>query len=393
MHSPIRRIVVCVICCLYYINITNIWGMCMFSRFEATFTSSDFFTFNFCELSELIRNIPGLEPAELNPEKISCLCSPQGLAVELSLPGQGDYLLCLYDMREFERARWAWDFAMYSSALVDKICKKPYSDNSFLSSARFSCVNQYSYVLMPVKKGRPLSEMRQQEDFLQVLLDFVLLSSIPVSLKKESRLSFVDIGRDKDMFFRDFKTQFRRAEEHFFNYRELRGMPVFLKKSKHNLRRSRYLINTMQMSRYTMSGIHRLKDGTLHLSKPLCLEYSIIDINLCDLLDLFHEAKDTVKSLLVHVYYNLQVPLQFFNLYALYNFIQIIDNWKLPYSDYCFEKIFDDLLKYKAAHSDFKTCIPQWYQEPVVFPQLQENPFNSNVTVLYLWEHIKEIML
>ena len=76
------------------------------------------------------------------------------------------------------------------------------------------------------------------------------------------------------------------------------------------------------MSRYTMSGIHRLKDGTLHLSKPLCLEYSIIDINLCDLLDLFHEAKDTVKSLL-SMYYNLRF-LCGFNLYALYNFIRIM---------------------------------------------------------------------
>ncbi len=365
----------------------------MFSRSEATFTSSDLHPFNYYELGKLIRSIPGLEAAELNPEKITCLSSPQGLAVDLSLPEQGDYLLCLYDMRELERARRAWNFAIYSSALVAKICKRPFGDNSFLGAASFACINQYSYVLMPVSKGQPLSEMRRQEDFLQILLDFVLLSSLPVALKKEPRLAFVDTGRDQNEFFRDLKTQFKRAEEHFFKYRELKDLPVFLKRSKHNLRRSKYLKNTMQMSPYTLSGIHRLKDGTLRLSKPLCLEYSIIDINLCDLLTLFQEAKDTVKSLLIHVYYNLRVPLQFFNLYALYNFTRIIQNWKLPYSDYCLEKIYDDLLQFKATHNDFKSSIPQWYQEPVVLPRIQEIPSQANVTVLYLWENIKEIML
>ena len=365
----------------------------MFSHFEATSTSSDLFSFNYIEINELVGSIPGLESAQLNPDKINHLSSPQGLAKELSLPGQRDYILCLYDMRELERAKWAWDFAMYSSALVDKICKKPVCENSFLASASFDCINQYSYVLMPVTKGLPLSELRQQEDFLQIFLDFVLLSSIPVTLKKESRFSFVDTGRDQDKFFHEFKTQFKRAEDHFFRHRELKDMPVFLNRIKHNLRRSDFLKDTMQMSPYTLSGIHRLRDGTLHLSKPLCLEYSIVDINLCDLLSFYQGAKDTVKSLLVHVYYNLQVPLQFFNLYALYNFIRIIDNWKLPYSDYHFQQIFNDLLEFKAAHNDFKTSIPQWYREPVVLPQTQEFPSQANVTVLYLWENIKEIML
>lgn len=365
----------------------------MFPQIEATFTSSDLSKSNFYDLVDLVHSIPGLESARLNQENISRLCSPQGLAVELSVSECCDHLLCLYDIRELEQARQSWDFALYMSALVDKICQRSHNRDSVLRSASFDYISKYSYVLIPLIKGRSLKESSQKGNFLQTFFDFVHLSSMSVSLKKESRLSFVEAVRDKDMFFREFEIQFKRAKESFFQQRGLKGMPTFLKECKKNLLRSRDLKNTMQLSRYTQSGILRLQDNLLYLSKPLCLEYSIMDINLCDLLAVFEEEKDVIKSLLVHVYYNLQIPLQFFNLYALESFMQILQNWKLPYSNCEFKKIFDDLLKYKLRYRDFETCIPQWYQEPVVYPQAQIAASQSNVTFLYLWEYLKEIVL
>ncbi|MDD4541999.1 MAG: hypothetical protein PHR78_07580 [Eubacteriales bacterium] len=365
----------------------------MFSQYEATSTSSDLFRLNCNELLDLVRTIPGLESAGLNQGGISCLSSPQGLAVELTIP-QEDYLLCLYDIRDLEQAKLAWDFAFYSSVLVDGIFKRTHCWDSVLRSACFAHIGRYSYVLLPLTKGQSLSDKLQQETYLQVLSDFILLSSLPVSLKREARFSFVEAGRDKDTFFREVTNQYRRADDGgFTDHKELKGMSAFIKECKINLLRSKYLRNTMQLSPYTQTGILRLKDNLLHLCKPLCLEYSIIDLNLCDFLSMFRSGNGTKKSLLVHIYYNLQVPLQFFNLYALDSFTRILQNWKLPYSDYQFNNTLESLIKYKTVYRNFESCIPQWYQEPIVRPQVQYRDSKSYVTFLYLREYIKEIML
>lgn len=365
----------------------------MFSQTEAAFTSFNFTKSNFYDLVDLVHSIPGFESARLNLENLSQLLSPRGLVVELSVSDHWDHLLCLYDIKKLEQARQSWNFALFLSTLNDKICKRSRNQNSVFRYAKFACIGKYSYVLIPIVKGRPLRENGKPRDFMQTFFDFVHLSSLPVSLKKEPRLNFVEAVRDKETFFSEFKVQLKRAEENFFQQKGLKGISSFLKECKNNLRKSRKLKNTMQLSRYTQSGFLRIQDDLLYMSKPLCLEYSIIDINLCDFLAIFKNENDTIKSLLVHVYYNLQVPLQFFNLYALDSFVRILHNWKLPYSNCQFQKTFDDLLKYKQNFSNLETCVPKWYQEPVVSPQASLAAPQSNVTFLYLWEHLKEIML
>ena len=364
----------------------------MFSQIEATSPSDKFSFYNFNDFCRLVRGIPGLESVRVSENKVFTIYSPHGLALELSVKERSDSLLILYDTSMLEPARMAWDFGLRFLALMERICIGS-SHVSVQRAVNFHYQGPYSYALLPLKQGRPLAEIMQKENFLQLLKDFVLLTSLPAGLKKEKRLYFVEPVRDKQRFFFEFSKQLKRSEESFCQHYALRYLPLFLRECKYNLLKSRGLRNVMQLCPNTLAGIQRLNNKSLRLCRPFCLEYSIVDINLCDLLRLIGGENAAIKSLLIHIYYNLQVPLQFFNLWALDSFIRIMQNWKLPYSNSMFRKIQGELLEYKAIYHSFKSCIPRWYQEPAVFSQQERTNSKFNVTFLYLWQNIKEEML
>lgn len=118
------------------------------------------------------------------------------------------------------------------------------------------------------------------------------------------------------------------------------------------------------MTLETVDRIRLLPYGKVRFDMPMALERGLLYQTLCDLLFRFRHMERNDRSLLVEFFFNLNVDVHFFHLYAVDYYMKIIRRLVHPASAKEREEMLGLWRTYRAMFGGLREPVPAWYCTP-----------------------------